>query len=214
MKTKIFYFSGSGNSFYVAKEIHKRIPNSELLPIAAILNKNLNSEPRSIEIKAESVGFIFPCHGLAIPIAVKRFLKKIDVRNSKYFFSIASRGGSVFRGFSIMNKILAKQKKQLNASFVLTMGMNDPKLGDFYVPSDEELQEIENNVQKRIAEIEEIINNRKDHKDDISGVSFTTFGPLNYILEKLIIFIMYKFAPGQKKYFYADKSCIGCGICE
>jgi len=37
MSTEIYYFSGTGNSFYVAKELQKRIPKAKLIPIISII---------------------------------------------------------------------------------------------------------------------------------------------------------------------------------
>lgn len=56
-KVEIYYFTGSGNSLHVAKELQGRIPGSDLIPIVSLLNKD------TIETKAETVGFIFPIHG-------------------------------------------------------------------------------------------------------------------------------------------------------
>ncbi len=32
MKTEIYYFSGTGNSLFIAKEIQKRLPDAEIIP--------------------------------------------------------------------------------------------------------------------------------------------------------------------------------------
>lgn len=94
MTMQIYYFSGTGNSLHVARELQKIIPAAELIPIAGVL--------KSAELKtsADQVGLVFPCHGLTFPIPVKRFLKKVDATSANYFFAIATRGGTIFRGFS------------------------------------------------------------------------------------------------------------------
>ena len=223
MTTEIYYFSGTGNSYYIAKEIHQRIPDSKLIPIAAILNNRLKKEKKKRagserryyeKSTAENVGFIFPCHGLTIPIPVREFLRKLDLESSKYIFSVVTRGGSIFHGFSLMNKILKKQNKKLHASFVIDMGMNDPKLKSFTVPTIDELEKIEMNVQQKLDIIQEIICYQKEYQDDVNGVTFSRFGPLNYVLERLILFAVAVMAPRVKKYFYTDSKCMGCGICE
>jgi flavodoxin len=70
MNTEIYYFSGTGNSLYVAKELQNRIPGAELIPIVSLLDKDV------IKTSGKIVGFVFPVHAITIPIAVKRFLKK------------------------------------------------------------------------------------------------------------------------------------------
>jgi hypothetical protein len=110
MSTDIYYFSGTGNSLYVAKELQKLIPEAKLIPVAGVLKSD------NMKTKANNVGIIFPCHGLTIPVPVREFLRKVNVKSSDYFFAIATRGGSVFRGFPIIGKFLNKQGKSLNAT--------------------------------------------------------------------------------------------------
>ena len=56
MSTEIYYFSGTGNSLHVARELQKRIPETNLIPIVSLLNNNV------IETNGETVGFVFPIH--------------------------------------------------------------------------------------------------------------------------------------------------------
>ena len=214
MSTSIYYFSGTGNSLFVARELQRYISDSKLIPIAAILNKASNKIIENIKPVSDTIGIVFPCHGLTIPIPVKKFVKLLDLNSSKYIFAIVTRGGSVFHGFSAINKILNKQGKQLNASFIIDMWMNDPKLNFFSIPSNKELQTIELNVEKKVNIIKDIVVNKKEYHDNISGPTLSCNNSLNYILEKLIPFSVHHIAPKVKKYFYADSNCIGCGICE
>ena len=212
MIASIYYFSGTGNSLFVARELIKRIPNSKLFPIAKYIGDN--SAKNIIRAKDEIIGFVFPCHGLTIPLPIRTFLKSIDLTSAKYIFAIVTRGGSVFRGFSLINKILKKQNKRLNASFVINMGMNDPKLKAFDVPSTDELALIEEKVLKKLSFAQKIVLNQEEFHDEVNGVTFSRFKFLNYILERLIPFMLHKYAPRVKRYFYVDSKCTGCGICE
>lgn len=220
MTTEIYYFSGTGNSLYVARELQKRIPDSTLVPIAALLNAcskvkvGEDERDKKIETTADTIGFVFPCHGLTIPIPVKKFLRKLDLTASEYLFAIATRGGTIFRGFMTINNILKKQEKDLHASFIINMHMNDPKLKSFIIPKSEELKEIERNVQQKLNLIQKTIINRELYQDDVSGVTFSRFRPLNYVLERFIPFAVHHVATKVRKYFYADSKCTGCGTCE
>lgn len=214
MVVEIYYFSGTGNSLYIARELQNRIPGLRLIPIAALLNKRLNERNKNIESTSETIGFVFPCHGLTIPISVKKFLKSLDLTSSKYLFAIATRGGSIFRGFSTIDKILNKQGKKLDASFIINMALNDPKLKSFTIPTSEELDAIEKKVQEKLNLIHDTIINHETYHDNTSGVTFSRFNSLNYILERLVPFTVHHVAPKVKKYFYADSKCTGCGTCE
>ena len=92
--TEIFYFSGTGNSLFVAREISAGIPNSIITPIVACVAQN------KCKSDAEVIGIVFPVHALTIPIIVHIFLRKLEIRNSKYIFSVATREGTVFKGFN------------------------------------------------------------------------------------------------------------------
>lgn len=219
MSIELYFFSGTGNSLHIARELNSRFPDSKLIPIASLLNnhKNMlqNKEKRKEFLsKAKIVGFIFPCHGLTIPIPVKRFLKRLDLRHSHYIFGVVTRGGSIFRGFSAINRILKTQKKHLNASFMIKMGMNDPKLKTFEVPTKNELLEMEVNIKKKIELIYQTINHQEEYHDDDNGVTFSNSKLLNYVLERLVPFAVHFFSPRVNNYFYITSDCTGCGTCE
>jgi len=40
MTTEIYYLSGTGNSLHVAKELQKRIADTELIPISSLKNND------------------------------------------------------------------------------------------------------------------------------------------------------------------------------
>jgi ferredoxin len=209
MGIAIYYFTGTGNSLYIARELKQILPEAELIPVVKAIRTN------QFVTKEKKIGFVFPCHGLTIPIPIRYFVKRMDVRSSDYFFAIATRGGSIFHGFSIINKALKKQGKCLNASFVINMALNDPKLKYFTVPTKEELELIEIDALQKLKIIKNrIINKGNSHNDDKSGVTFSDNLILNCILERLIPFMTHFISPGIKKYFYADSNCTGCGICE
>jgi flavodoxin len=90
---EIYYFSGTGNSLHIAKELQKRILGTNLIPIVSLLNKDV------IETSGETIGLVFPIHGMTVPIPVKKFVKKLDLKSSEYTFGIATRAGTQHRVF-------------------------------------------------------------------------------------------------------------------
>ena len=86
MNTTLYYFSGTGNSLVVARELKKNIMNSKLIPIAKILKEN------KIIPDTEKVGFIFPLYFWGLPKIIEDFLKKIDLSNVKYIFCVTTSG--------------------------------------------------------------------------------------------------------------------------
>lgn len=211
MTTEIYYFSGSGNSQHVAKELQKRIPETRLIPIVSLLDKDV------IKTDAETVGFVFPIHGMTVPVPVKKFIKKLDLKSTEYLFAVATRGGTIHNAFTIIDKILKKKGKKLDSYFSINVFPNDPKLKDFEIPTTEQIKEIEIKIQNKLDSIQNIIQNKEVSREiDSEGVTFPYNRFTNFLLEKIIRFAMRYLVEftGLKDYFYADKKCIGCGTCE
>lgn len=211
MKTEIYYFSGTGNSLYVAKELQKRIPETKLIPIVSLLNKDV------IKTNAETIGFVFPVHALTIPIAVKKFIRKIDIESSKYIFAITTRNNSIFRGFKKINKLLKRKNKHLDSHFILNMGNNESRHKGYKIPSESDILSLEKIVNEKLVSIQNIIVNKITSCEIDSNYAYGfPYNPiLNYLLEKLVLLGMEvaEFIGGVN-YFYRDSKCNGCGICE
>jgi len=202
---EIYYFTGSGNSLYSARELQKRLPGTKLTPIIRLLSQEV------ITTSAEAIGLVFPVHGMTLPIPVKQFLEKTDFTSAQYIFAVATRGGSKCLGYAVMQKLLKRKGKTLAAHFALNMANSDPKLADYEVPSPETLAAIEAEVQVKIEKIAEIVAGREAW----SGKDDSVLYPTGVLFDKLILTAM-RFAEfdGAKGYFYADSNCIGCGQCE
>ena len=69
MKTIIYWFSGTGNSLAVAKELAKSCGDAELVSIARVFRK----PPPS----AERIGLVFPVYAFCPPALVSRFVEKV-----------------------------------------------------------------------------------------------------------------------------------------
>jgi ferredoxin len=210
ISTEIFYFSGTGNSLFVAREISKGIPNSIITPIVACVSQ------KKCKSDAEVIGIVFPVHALTIPIVVHIFLRKLKIHNTKYIFSVATREGTVFKGFNRIESILRRKKKKLNSKFVINMCGNDSR-HKYIAPKEDDIKRIERNVLDNIRIILEIVNQKKQYRMVDSSVLFPTSNNKikSWFIETLVIFLMEnadKF--GGANYFYHDKNCNGCGICE
>ncbi len=211
MSTEIYYFSGTGNSLYVARELQKRIPDSSLIPIVSLLHKDV------IQTNGESVGIVFPVHALTIPIAVKKFLEKTDMKSAEYIFAITTRGGTIFRGFKKVDTLLKKKNKRLASHFILNMYLNDPKGKHYKSPTEAEISKLGSVVQERLDSIQRIIVNKEITRENDTEylIDFPHNRLFNYLLERLVLLGMTvaEYTRGVN-YFCSDARCTGCGICE
>lgn len=204
MSTEIYYFSGTGNSLHVAKELQKRIPETNLIPLVSLLNKDV------IETNAETVGFVFPIHFMLYPMPVKSIIQKIDLRSTKYIFAVATRYGTPCNtAFTKIEKILRKKGKSLDSYLILNMASNDPKFKGWRPSTKEEIAQFESEIQDKLNSFQKIIIDKEKYRGKDTNIIY----PVNSVLEHLGSF-MIEISPDAGKDFYADAKCSGCGICE
>lgn len=213
MSVELYYFSGTGNSLFVARELQKRIPDSSIIPIVSLLNED------TIITSGKTIGIIFPCHALTIPVAVKHFIKKLDVRSAEYIFAVATRYGTVFKGFDTIEKLLKRKNKYLNSQFILNMCHNEAPRSDknYAVPAMMDILQTEAAVLPRIDEIGNIVNAQSPfvEKDTSFIVKSSSNPAAGFLVEQLVVFLMSLSEHiGGVNYFYHDSKCNGCGICE
>ena len=206
MSTEIYYFSGTGNSLFIARELQSRLPDSMLIPIVSLLDME------SIHTKGTTIGLVFPVHVLTIPIAVKRFIKKADFRSADYLFAIATRGGTTFRGFDTIDQVLKKKNRRLHSHFIINMCNNEsPRREGYVIPSESDILALEKTALEKLDFIQDIIKNKTLYREKDTG---STIG-VNYLTEKVVLAAMaLSDYIGGVNYFYADSTCIGCGTCE
>jgi len=117
MSLAVCYFSGTGNSFSIAKKIAEK-SGGNLIPIASLINK------KEIECPEESLGIVFPVYYGILPNIVKKFAEKLIHLESKYIFAAATYGGG--RGVSIKNleERIRGQGGRLSAVYGIHMPQN------------------------------------------------------------------------------------------
>lgn len=86
MKTSLFFFSSTGNSLIVAKDIAAKLPETQIFSIPRIIDQE-------IDLNVDNVGIIFPVYFAGVPRIVNHFLEKIDLSKAKYVFAICTCGG-------------------------------------------------------------------------------------------------------------------------
>jgi ferredoxin/flavodoxin len=208
-RVEIYYFSGTGNSLHVAKELQRRIPETKLIPMVSLLNQEV------IETNGETIGLVFPIYLMKIPVPVKRFLEKLDFKSTKYIMAIATRGGSPSLANIDIEKILEKKGKSLDAYFSLNMPWNSPVgLMPTYIPgltdypaTSEKISKLESEVQSKLDLIQKLIVNQEKHSPH----------PFNLSLKNLTSLLTGPAETANENKnidFYADSACTGCGICE
>ncbi|MCC8155351.1 MAG: EFR1 family ferrodoxin [Tannerellaceae bacterium] len=75
----IFYFSGTGNSQWIAGELAKML-NDSLWDIAKTIKEKAQTITHSLQ-DGENILFIFPVHSWGAPEIVRLFIEKLTLEN-------------------------------------------------------------------------------------------------------------------------------------
>jgi NAD-dependent dihydropyrimidine dehydrogenase PreA subunit len=214
MSTEIFYFSGTGNTLHVARELQKRIPETALTPIVSLLDKESN------QTHTEVVGFVFPQYASTLPKIVARFARTLDVASAAYIFAVATRGGTDCLAFQELDEILAASGRRLDSFFVLNMPSGSQPLVSTYATriTKENISRLESEMLKRLNVISQTILAREENRsEDLRGIvpiprSLAPFMPLIDALQPLLL----RFGKRAESTFgfYYDDRCTGCRVCE
>lgn len=116
-KSMIYYFSGTGNTLYIAKELAALL-GGELVPITSTVGAD------RICPEADIVGIVYPVYYGGLPQVVHDFTKKLGGLKNKYIFAVSNYGGS--HGFSVMmlEKYVAAAGGILAAAYGIHMPQN------------------------------------------------------------------------------------------
>lgn len=89
MKNRIYFFTGTGNSLKIAKDIAKALPQCELVAI---------HKDTALDIPSgyDRIGFVFPNYSGGPPTMAADFIKKMKFgkQNDTYIFCVATYGGN------------------------------------------------------------------------------------------------------------------------
>lgn len=199
----IYYFSGTGNSYAVAKTLAAGL-GEDLMDIAVATQEG--SYAYTLK-EGERLGFVFPVYAWAPPKVVTDFVKNLELYYSgdPYLFAVCTCGSSAGKTMDLFEKALEKNGLALDSGFSVVMPDNCITL--FETDSDKEVEEKFRTAEKTL---EHIIRAIKLGWSDFFRVKRGKFsGVLTKVVNPL-------FAMGgmKTKPFYVTDACIGCGLCE
>ena len=94
---KILYFTGTGNSLYVAKKI-----GGDLLSIPQLIKNN------QYNIEDDIVGIVCPVYCMTMPNIVKEYLQKVEI-SANYLFVVMTYGTEFYGCLEPIKRLLKKQ---------------------------------------------------------------------------------------------------------
>lgn len=191
----IFYFSGTGNSQYVAEKIAKG--TDDTVQNIAVLTKNLT---RIEDVKiGDKLGIVFPVYAWRAPEIVISFVKRLLIPEETYVYAVCTCGAEAAYTMKFFNKTI-----KLDSCWSLTMPDNYIKMWDVNT-YEEALKKVEA-AEAKFPAIFEAINSRKSITD-------VPLGPIPFI-KSYIINPFFKKVYNTAKGYYVENSCTSCGLCE
>jgi flavodoxin/NAD-dependent dihydropyrimidine dehydrogenase PreA subunit len=223
-KTEIYYFSGTGNSLVIARDIAEKV-NGNLISIPSQLDKE------RIITDADVIGIVFPVYyvGLSnIPLIVQEFVMKLDKISKKYIFAICTYGGGSGSTLKMLDEMIRKQGGHLDSGFGVQMPQNA-----FRKPLENKEKLYNNWKKEKLIFIYEHLNSRDEGYFDTDSL-FN--GMVVKILERIMKFDLLKpiflksmkdtaeipkdsnltigeIIPLMDKSYHTDENCVGCRTC-
>ncbi len=198
MKTNIYYFSSTGNSLSVARDIAKGLDEAHVVPIHKVMKYEL-------DMSADAIGIVFPVYMWGLPLIVVEFLKKFQNITGKYIFAAATYGG--FPAYTLQQAAdqLKRQGTKLDLGAAIRMPGNYTPM---YGAKPKKTQEAYFKKEKeKVKGIVELIKQKKS-------------GPIDknpFLVNALFSGLLYNFGiktvSKADSQYYADQKCDGCGIC-
>ncbi|HNZ65612.1 MAG TPA: EFR1 family ferrodoxin [Smithella sp.] len=198
METAIFFYTGTGNSFWTAKKLSALLHDAESVPIALCHGDRIVTD-------AEKIGFVFPVHIWGLPSPVIDFLNRLEMNPEKFYFAVAVNAGQVAATLIQLEKLLQQKHVKLSLGFSVCLPSN-------YIPW--EGAETSAKQQKKFSATLDKIN-RIASSVRTQEEKPPERGPLwQNILFSAIYRMTFERVPRMDKPFYADAKCTSCGICE
>ncbi|MDR0455158.1 MAG: EFR1 family ferrodoxin [Treponema sp.] len=189
ISTTIYWFSGTGNSLYVAKRLTAGLGGASIVSMAS------GVPVEAVGGDGEKLGFVFPSYYCNLPRIVRAFAENLKIRDRTYLFAIVTMGGLGQGSIAELESLLKKKNLELSYG----RGIHTPANYIIrYNPADKAKMEGKlNKVNEKIKFISSQIN----------------FGVRSVKKIRLSTNYLYKNIENLDSQFYAENTCASCGQC-
>ncbi len=190
---RIYFFTGTGNSLWLAKEIAKALPESELLAVRAGMDMEV---PNGLE----RLGFVYPTYGWASPLIVADFFRNAIFKepSGMYSFAVTTCGGLALNAIPQANALLAERGIHLDYGASVRMFKNSI----INYGMSKRAEHIAAQSAKRAAPV--IL--------DIVSKRETKIKPVNQFLYRMHLGYIYDIRKNALDY-NVSSNCTSCGLC-
>lgn len=184
----VFYFTGTGNSLYAAKNL-----DAEMVSIPLVVNSG------NLVFTAERIGIVCPIYGHEMPAMVKDFICKATF-HTDYLYLVLTYGARHGNAVELAEQVLLAAGKR--ADYITTLLMVDNFLPVFDML---EQMALNKNVEGQLATIKADILAKKLARQPVTQEDRDIHQGYLRLVENAPETVWAKFA--------VTDECIGCGIC-
>jgi ferredoxin len=197
MATRIYYFTGTGNSLWAAHTLATRLGATEPTPVVRALREG------ALAPTEDRLGLVCPVYMYRLPYLVREFLDKLQTKAP--LFLVLTGGGDPGDAIAQVQRQCAARGLDLAQGLFCAVQSNYTPFGG--APEAPELAE---RLQKAAARLEEIagILERGERVVESSHSALRA-----WVHPGLLYRLGYKYIPVTDKSFLVDPACTGCGIC-
>ena len=94
----ILYFSGTGNSMAISRQLAERL-GEQVMPLSRAVNRDLSQERR--------IGLVFPCYWFNAPRAVTELVPRLQLPKDAYVFIVIPCGAQAGNAIWTVRRMLA-----------------------------------------------------------------------------------------------------------
>ena len=198
----LFYFSGTGNSKYVAERIASALEDHVISLRDAVRARRYRYDVS----REERIGFVVPTYFYGLPSILNFFLDKLELTNyrGQYIYLVMTCGGSTGDAPGLAAKALKKKGLTLSAQFGIPMADNYVPM--FKIADEEKINETLDKAEEYIDEAIRSI--RSKGIGDYNRVRGAAAGAMTKLA-----YPMYQRGRSTKPFVVTDH-CIGCGLCQ
>lgn len=194
----ILYFTGTGNSRYIAKQI-ANLTGDRLVSI----NKRIKENDTSGINATGRLIFVVPTYCWRIPRLVEEWIAKTRFTGTENVYFIMNCGTSIGNAKKYIKRLC--KRKNFKYMGVVSIVMPENYIAMYDAPDESVAIQIIENANLVIGKIGEIIRQGKVVTDRQSNL-------IDCLKSSVINTIFYSFLVKADK-FTVDDKCVGCGIC-
>lgn len=195
MDNLIYYFSGTGNSFYAAKTIAQQLGSARVI--------SMRCHPASVSARqAKVIGIVCPVYHWSIAAPIQHFLQALEINPDAYIFAVTTPVAINGHAFTAIEAILHSKGARLAYGCILYAIAN---LCIVYPPFPSKRLMIPR-MDKKLMQISTELKLRLQKR----------FKQAGWLTKILYPFVMPKYLPLQPEVdrgFYVSADCRHCGIC-